>query len=279
MDYRLIEELGSGGMGVVYRALRADENYLKSVAIKLMRGEFASQFSLARFRVERQVMAGLEHPNIARLLDGGSTEDGMPYLVMELIEGRPLDQYCDQHRLSIAERLKLFRTTCAAVHFAHQHLVIHRDLKPANVLVPKDGVVKLLDFGIAKILDPKSFPQVVDPTAPLMRLLSPDYASPEQVRGQTITTASDVYSLGVLLYVLLTGFKPYACSTSNLAYYASMICDTVPARPSQAIFRPFEPEAANTASEDLTLKRSARCEARNPRSFAAPWKATSTPSS
>lgn len=238
--YQLIEELGEGGMGVVYRGLRADDHYLKSVAIKLMKGDFSSNFSIMRFRVERQILASLDHPNIARLLDGGATEEGTPYLVMELIEGQPIDEYSDAHRLSITERLKLFRQACTAVQYAHQHLVIHRDLKPKNILVTEKGEVKLLDFGIAKILDPESFPQVVEPTSPLMRMLSPEYASPEQVQGEPIATASDIYSLGVVLYELLTGHRPYSIGSGSFADLTTAICHTEPVRPSAVIYRERE---------------------------------------
>ncbi len=238
--YQLVEELGEGGMGIVYRALRADDHYLKSTAIKLMKGDFSSNFSIMRFRVERQILASLDHPNIARLLDGGSTEEGTPYLVMELIEGQPIDEYCDAHRLSIADRLKLFRQACAALQYAHQHLVIHRDLKPKNILVTDKGDVKLLDFGIAKILDPESFPQVVEPTSPLLRMLSPEYASPEQIQGEQIATASDVYSLGVVLYELLTGHRPYSIGSASFAELTTAICHTEPVRPSAVIYRERE---------------------------------------
>ena len=238
--YVLTEKLGEGGMGVVFRALRADDHYLKSVAIKLMKTEFSSRVNLMRFRVERQVLASLEHPNIARLLDGGATDKGMPYVVLELVEGQAIDLYCDARKLSILDRVTLFQSVCEAVHFAHQHLVIHRDLKPSNVLVTAQGQVKLLDFGIAKILDAESFPQEVEATLPLVRMLSPEYASPEQVRGEAISTTSDVYSLGVLLYQLLTGHKPYTLTTGSLAELNTLVCETDPLRPSVAVLRETE---------------------------------------
>ena len=155
--YQLIEEIGQGGMGAVYRAVRADDQYQKQVAIKLVRTGFETRFAKARFRSERQILATLEHPNIARLLDGGTADDGSPYFVMELVEGLPIHEYCDAHKLSITERLQLFRTVCSAIQYAHQSLVVHRDLKPANILVTSEGVPKLLDFGIAKILDANAF--------------------------------------------------------------------------------------------------------------------------
>ena len=197
--YQITEEIGHGGMGEVYRAVRADGQYTKEVAIKLVRSGIDSAFVQQRFRNERQILASLDHPNIARLLDGGTTDDGVPYLVMELIEGERIDTFCDEHKLSITERLRLFRQVCAAVQFAHQRLVIHRDIKPSNILVTKDGTPKLLDFGIAKIFDPTAED---GGETTIGRAMTPEYASPEQIRGEPITTASDVYSLGVVLYQL-----------------------------------------------------------------------------
>lgn len=206
--YRIVEPIGEGGMGMVYRAVRADDQYQKQVAIKLVQAGPNSGFIVGRFKNERQILASLEHPNIARLLDGGTTDEGTPYFVMELIAGLPIDDYCDQHRLSIIERLRLFLQVCAAVQFAHEHLIIHRDIKPGNILVCPDGVAKLLDFGIAKILEPGIDDFKQDATMTLFPALTPAYASPEQVEGRAITTASDVYSLGVVLYELLTGSRP-----------------------------------------------------------------------
>jgi serine/threonine protein kinase/tetratricopeptide (TPR) repeat protein len=231
--YQIVEELGRGGMGEVYRAVRADGQYTKEVAIKLVRGGFDSAFVQEHFRNERQILASLDHPNIARLLDGGTTEDGVPYLVMELIGGTRIDSYCDQHRLSITERLHLFRQACGAVQYAHQRLVIHRDLKPSNILVTNEGVPKLLDFGIAKILDPAR----VGAETTLVRPMTPEYASPEQIRGEPITTASDVYSLGVVLYQLLTGRSPYPGVTNSSHQLARAVCDTEPGRPSTSVLK------------------------------------------
>jgi non-specific serine/threonine protein kinase/serine/threonine-protein kinase len=230
--YELIERIGYGGMGEVYRAARIDGQYQQEVAVKLVRSGYDSTLLLERFRHERQILATLDHPNIARLLDGGTTEDGIPYLVMELIDGVPIDRYCLEQKLSIVERLKLFRQVCAAVHYAHQHLVVHRDLKPSNILVTANGVPKLLDFGIAKILDPST---QVEPT--LLNALTPEYASPEQLRGESITTAADVYSLGVVLYRLLTGHSPYSVSTTSPADLARAITEVEPERPSSAVLR------------------------------------------
>jgi len=228
--YDILEEIGHGGMGEVYRAVRADGEFDREVAVKLVRSGFDSQFILERFRHERQILAGLDHPNIARLLDGGTTDDGIPYLVMELVEGTPIDAHCKVHSLSIARRLELFLLVCAAVHYAHQHLVIHRDLKPTNILVSPEGVPKLLDFGIAKILSPTGGLETT-----LMHALTPEYASPEQIRGQSVSTASDVYSLGVVLYQLLTGQTPYGESPRSAPDLARSICEVEPSRPSTAV--------------------------------------------
>ncbi len=207
--YRVLRELGRGGMSTVYLAERADQEYRKQVAIKVIRRGLDTDDIRGRLRLERQILANLEHPNISRFLEGGTTGDGLPYFVMEYIEGEPVDQYCDRHALSIDHRLALFRQICAAVHHAHQHLVIHRDLKPSNILITASGEPKLLDFGIAKLLEPERFPEVAAPTAIGTRLLTPAFASPEQIRGLPLTTATDVYSLGMLLYLLLAGRMPY----------------------------------------------------------------------
>ena len=239
--YRILEKIGAGGMGEVYRAARADGHFTKEVAIKLVRGGFDTAFVLERFRNERQILAGLDHPNIARLLDGGTTDDGIPYLVMELVKGVPIDQYCDTHRLTVTQRLQLFRNVCAAVQYAHQRLVIHRDIKPSNILVTEEGVPKLLDFGIAKILDPSTGAETT-----LAHPMTPEYASPEQIRGEPITTATDVYSLGVVLYRLLAGRSPYDRDTSSTHELARAICDTDPARPSTVVLKK---EAARVGEE------------------------------
>lgn len=230
--YKLLQEIGNGGMGAVWLAHRADEQYQKRVAIKLIKRGMDTDEILQRFRYERQILASLDHPNIARLLDGGTTTDGLPYFVMEHIEGPPIDKYCDAHKLTTLERLALFRTVCAAVQFAHQNLVVHRDLKPSNILVTEDGTVKLLDFGIAKILNPALFPSTVAPTARHERPMTPAYASPEQVRGETISTASDVYSLGVILYELLTGHRPYQITSAAPQEIERIVCGVEPERPS-----------------------------------------------
>ncbi len=244
--YRLIKRIGQGGMGDVFLAERADDQYQQQVALKLVKAGWASGETLLRFRVERQILARLQHPNIARLLDGGLMEgdatapEGRPYLVMEYIDGVPLNTYCDDHQLSIPDRLRLFETVCRAVHVAHQNLIVHRDLKPSNILVTKgdgtspEGRVKLLDFGIAKLMDPDEAGE-----APLTRtgfqLMTPEYASPEQVRGETITTVSDVYTLGVLLYELLTGHRPYQVRATAPQEWVRIICEQDLPRPSTAV--------------------------------------------
>jgi serine/threonine protein kinase len=213
--WRILEALGEGGMGRVYLASRADEVYDQRVAIKLMRADFGGDREmLLRFRTERQILAKLNHPNIGRLLDGGVSAEGLPYLVMEYVEGVPIDRYCRDQSISIEARLRLFRTVCGAVEYAHRNLVIHRDIKPANILVTSEGEPKLLDFGIARLLDPE-FSGAAARTRASERLMTPEYASPEQVRGETVTTSADVYALGVLLYELLAGVRPFQMKTES----------------------------------------------------------------
>src|SRR6267154_1267643 len=207
-SYQIVEEIGAGGMGEVYRAVRADDEYRKEVAVKLVRSGQDSNFVLNRFKNERQILAGLDHPNIARLLDGGTTEGGVPYFVMELIEGQRIDEYCNVRGLATTGRLELFLGVCSAVQYAHQRLIIHRDIKPGNILVTADGVPKLLDFGIAKLLSSAAQANDAPRTGTFVRLMTPDYASPEQVRGEELTTPTDTYSLGALLYELLTARRP-----------------------------------------------------------------------
>ena len=249
--YELLEEIGCGGMGEVYRAVRADGQFTKQVAVKLVRAGYDKAFVLEKFRQERQILATLDHPNIARLLDGGTTEDGIPYLVMELVDGIPIDQYCDAHGTSVSGRLRLFLEVCAAVHYAHQRLVIHRDLKPSNIMVTADGVPKLLDFGIAKILDPATASE-----ATLLRPMTPEYASPEQVRGDPVTTSTDVYSLGVVLYRLLTGRAPYAPQTQASHELARLICEVDPQKPS-TVFLKAKPDQTQIAPELVSRAREA----------------------
>jgi eukaryotic-like serine/threonine-protein kinase len=234
--YRVVREIGQGGMAVVYLGERDDQNYRKQVAIKMVKPGIDSEQVLQRFRNERQTLAALDHSNIVKLLDGGSSEDGCPYLVMEYVEGLPIDQYCDLHKLSIDERMRLFREVCSAVQYAHAKLVIHRDLKPANILIASAGVPRLLDFGIAKLLNPEFF-QTALVTRTDWRPMTPEYASPEQIRGQAVTTATDIYSLGVLLFELLTGHRPYRSAGQSLAEMERLVCETDPEKPSAVINR------------------------------------------
>ena len=233
--YQIVEQIGVGGMGEVYRAYRADDQYRKEVALKVVRAGQDSGLVLNRFKNERQILAGLEHPNIARLLDGGTTDDGLPYFAMELIEGQALNEYCNSHKLTTNERLTLFLQVCSAVQYAHQRLIIHRDLKPGNILVTADGTPKLLDFGIAKLLDTDPATQVAEPTMSMVRLLTTSYASPEQIRGETLTTVSDVYSLGVILYELLSGQNPYRMEGSAPHEVARAVCEFEPENPSAIV--------------------------------------------
>ena len=234
--YEIVEQIGAGGMGEVYRAVRADDQYKKQVAIKLVRAGQRSAQILTRFRNERQILASLDHPNIARLLDGGMAPEATPYLVMDLIEGQPIDEYCDNRNLTITSRLKLFLEVCSAVGYAHRRLIVHRDLKPGNILVTAEGVPKLLDFGIAKILDSGEI-LGLEATATLLRILTPGYASPEQIQGETITTLSDVYSLGVVLYELLTGHHPYRVPNRTPDAILRAVCEFEPERPSAVVLR------------------------------------------
>ncbi len=256
-SYRIDREIGRGGMGAVYEASRADNEFNKRAAIKLVKRGMDTDFILRRFRKERQILAALDHPHIGGLLDGGTTEDGLPYFVMEYIEGQPLYTYCDTHKLNITERLKLFRSICDAVHYAHQKQVVHRDIKPSNVLVTSEGVPKLLDFGIAKLLNPQLAGDIThDPTATAMRLMTPEYASPEQVQGAPTTPTTDVYSLGVLLYELLTGHRPYRLVNRAPHEIARVICEEAPAPPSVIITRAEDLlPSLYTGDEKTTLKQ------------------------
>lgn len=250
--YELQRELGRGGMGTVYLAARADAQFRKQVAVKLIKRGMDTEAVLQRFRTERQILAQLEHPHIARLLDGGTTDDGLPYLVMEYIDGEPLFDYASARQLSIRERLKLFCLVCSAVQYAHQNLVIHRDLKPSNIMVTADGTPKLLDFGVAKLLHAEPAEAPIDATSAGLRPMTPEYASPEQVQGELLTTATDVYSLGVILYGLLTGRRPYRLSSNTPEELIRVICEQEPAKPSTAAERDAERHDADL--DNIVLK-------------------------
>jgi serine/threonine-protein kinase len=253
--YRVLRELGHGGMGTVFLAARADDQYQKRVAIKVIRGLDSAEV-VRHFRRERQILAGLDQPNIARLFDGGTTDDGLPYFVMEYVEGEPIDRFCDEHKLSVHERLTLFQGVCAAVQYAHRNLVVHRDIKPHNILVTPEGAPKLMDFGIAKLLNPEVAGEL--PTATDLAM-TPEYASPEQARGGPITTAADVYSLGVVLYELLTGHRPYKLRTHNALEVLKAVCEEEPERPSTAVGRTEE----RTLPDGTTQERTAASVSRN----------------
>ena len=254
--YRVVRELGRGGMGVVYLAERDDGQYRQRVAVKLLRSSPDAEELRRRFVAERQILASLSHPHIAQLLDGGISDGELPYLVIEYVDGLPLTEYCDRHRLGIDERLRLFQDVCAAVQHAHQNLVLHRDLKPGNVLVTAGGIVKLLDFGIAKLLNPAlGAEQPVTRTA--FRMMTPAYASPEQVRGDSLTTASDVYALGLLLYELLVGSPAHRIDTDSPRAVFEAVCEREPERPSVAVAR-GESAAAAAAARDTTPEKLAR---------------------
>src|SRR5271169_6077903 len=255
--YRVLRTLGVGGMGEVFLAERADAAFEQQVAIKVVYGGSFARGVQSRLKIERQILAQLDHPNIAHLLDGGTLPEGTPYIVMEYVDGVPIDAFCDSNRLDIAARLKLFQVVCAAVHYAHQNLIVHRDLKPSNILVTAAGVPKLLDFGIAKLLDDRQAARyTLAVTQADIRIMTPDHASPEQVRGQAITTSSDVYVLGVLLYKLLCGTSPFFISSMRLSEIERAICEKDPPPPSQMVSADELPESSSIAeARGSTAKR------------------------
>lgn len=252
-DYLILKQIGAGGMGAVFLAEQQSENLSHRVALKLIKRGMDTNSVLKRFVMERQILANLEHPNIARFLDGGSTADGVPYFVMEYVEGVSLKKYCDTHDLDIKGRLELFRKICAAVSFAHQNLIVHRDLKPSNILVTKTGEPKLLDFGIAKLLNPEWSLDSAEATATAFRIMTPEYASPEQLRGANVTTASDVYSLGVILYELLTGMRPFKLESRSPEEVAQVVLTEEPLKPSAITNHKLQ--ITNSESEAETLKQ------------------------
>jgi serine/threonine-protein kinase len=252
--YRVVRELGRGGMGTVYLAERDDGQFARAVAVKVLRRGLDAEDVVRRFLAERQILATLEHPNIARLLDGGVAADGRPYIVMEYVDGAPIDRWCDERRAPVAERLRLVRDVARAVHAAHRALVVHRDLKPSNVLVTAEGAVKLMDFGIAKLLDPHALPDAAPLTRTGLRVMTPEYAAPEQVRGQPITTATDVYGLGLVLYELLTGRRAQRPRDRSLHAVERAVCEAEPPRPSVAVAR-AAPEPGEPSPPALATRR------------------------
>ena len=253
--YRVVRRIAVGGMGAVFLAERSDAQFEQRVAIKVMAAQLLSPDAIERFITERQLLANLQHPYIAQLRDGGTTEEGLPYLIMEYVDGLPIDAHCDAQSLSVIERLSLFMKAVQAVDFAHRNLIVHRDIKPSNILVTADGSPKLLDFGIAKLVAPEDTAVRSDLTQPGRRMLTLDYASPEQVRAERVTTATDVYSLGVLLYRLLTGQSPYAQTAGDAASMESQILDALPDRPSSRITSEYTTDVDIVKTRSTTLGR------------------------
>jgi non-specific serine/threonine protein kinase/serine/threonine-protein kinase len=255
--YQIVQVIGEGGMGMVYQAVRVDDLYRKLVALKVVRHGLYSNVALRRFETERHILAHLDHPNIAKLLDGGRTADGQPWFVMDFIGGTPIDEHCDRQRLSISERLKLFLTVCSAVQYAHQNFVVHRDIKPGNILVTPEGSIRLLDFGIAKLLDPES--DDAGETISVVQAMTPEYASPEQLSGLPVTTASDTYSLGVLLYVMLTGHKPFPFRSRSPQEIGDTIRNSEPRRPSSVVsIEETTPGGSQRKPVDIAVARGSR---------------------
>lgn len=256
--YRVLREIGRGGMGVVYLAERNDGQFRRRVAVKLLRASPDADELHRRFLAERQILASLSHPNIAQLLDGGVADGQLPYLVIEYVDGLPITEYCDRHKLGIPERLRLFQRVCAAVHHAHQNLVLHRDLKPGNVLVTASGDVKLLDFGIAKLLNPGMIGADQPVTRTAFRVMTPAYASPEQVRGDPLATTSDVYALGLVLYELLTGHQAHEFRSEAPRELFEVICEREPLRPSERVMAaaPHDPAVVAGTPQSIAAARS-----------------------
>lgn len=270
--YRIIGELGYGGMGAVYLAERADGKFEQRVALKLLKREMNTSALRRRFQQEREILASLEHPHIARLLDAGQTDDKIPFLAMEYVEGLPIDEYCSDHDLDLNERLDLFRKVCSAVNFAHRNLVVHRDLKPSNILVNEEGIPKLLDFGISKILSAE-FEQLNSATVTRLGVMTPSYASPEQLQNKSVTTATDIYSLGVILYELLTNHRPFEAKEGDLKEIYKAVLENEPERPSSVVSRPLRigksltSEQKEQLTEGKTRNTNPKSEIPNPKSL------------
>jgi eukaryotic-like serine/threonine-protein kinase len=264
--YRILRRVGQGGMATVYLAVRADNQYRKTVAIKMVPAGVDNEALIRRFRNERQTLAALDHPHIVKLVDAGTTDDGLPFLVMDYVEGTRLDRYCDHHKLTINERLQLFRKVCDAVSYAHQRLIIHRDLKPSNILVTAEGAPKLLDFGIAKLMIPEAAATLVL-TGTGQRLMTPEYASPEQVRGEPLTNATDVYSLGVVLYELLTGHRPVRVKSRSPMDMERAICEEEPSKPSVVVTRSVEQQREDGTAKTSTPEEISRLRTSDPKTL------------
>jgi serine/threonine protein kinase len=250
--YKIVSELGAGGMGYVFLAIRDDGEFEQKVALKIIKQSINSNSGLRHFYLERRILAQLEHPNIARLIDGGTTDDGLPYFVMEYVEGVPLTEYANEKNLNLDERLKLFREVCAAVGYAHRQLIVHRDLKPSNILVNRDGTPKLLDFGIAKIVKNEEISQ----TRTHAVAFTPEYASPEQIRGEKLSTATDIYSLGVILYELLTGTRPFYFDNKNMGEMIFTISRSEPTAPSRSIAKCGKRNAESGRNSNFKIQNS-----------------------
>ena len=242
--YKIIGELGYGGMGAVNLAERTDGKFEQKVALKLLKREMNTSALRRRFQQERSILASLEHPNIARLLDAGTTDDKIPYLAMEYVEGLPIDEYCNKHQLNLNQRLDLFRDVCSSVNFAHRNLIVHRDLKPSNILVNEEGIPKLLYFGISKILSVE-FEQINASTVTRLGVMTPSYASPEQLQSKSVTTSTDIYSLGIILYELLSGHRPFESIENDLKQIYKAVLENEPPPPSSMI---------DTISKDFSEK-------------------------
>ncbi len=251
--YRIVRELGHGGMGAVYLAERNDGKFQQTVALKLLKRELNTSALRRHFEQEREILATLDHPNIARLLDAGTSDDRVPFIAMEYVDGLPIDEYCELRGLDLNERLELFMAVCAAVEFAHQNLIVHRDIKPSNILVTNEGVPKLLDFGISKIISAK-FDDADSATITRMGVMTPSYASPEQLRKQGVTTLSDIYSLGVVLFELLSGHRPFEDNEHDLREIYSAVVDKQPAPPSSLASSPRTGPRTNDLNEASATK-------------------------